>query len=205
MSNINDLDFKPEDVNALDIASLISAPLLALVEANSLMAQAQTKFLLDYCFNKVDDHYEPIMIKMALSQTVISPEISQTIDQSSDGINELPEVSSQIKNVTTYFNIPLLTIMPLNSLAVDKVAIDFYMDITHMVSFPSTEENDSTPKLAEQKAQLKGKISHEVHHENDQTNNIKVSLNAGTLPLPVGILSIIDLYANTIQVNPTKN
>lgn len=202
---MNDLDFKSEDVNSIDIASLISAPLLALVEANSMMAQAQTKFLLDYCFNKVDDHYEPIMVKMALTQTVIIPEVSQSNGQLSDGINELPEASSTIKNVTTYFNIPLLTIVPINSLAVDKVSIEFYMDITKMVSLLSTEDNDSSPKLADQKAQLKGKISHEGNQENDQTNNIKVSLNAATLPLPTGVLSIIDLYAKTIQPIPTEN
>ena len=73
MPNINHGSFTPDFSKELDIESLISAPLVAVSKANVVMAQGQTRFFLEYCFNKIGDNYEPIMIRMALKKAVIVP------------------------------------------------------------------------------------------------------------------------------------
>ncbi len=191
--------FEPDYSRALDIESLISAPLVAVSKANVTMAQGQTNFLLDYCFTKVGDSYEPVMIKMALNRSAVIPENEQTKDQ---------DASISIQAVTSYFNLPLLTIVPLNSLAVDKVTIEFDMEISGSSGKPADRIPGSGDKITDQKAQLYGKISHDSNSGNDLRKNkskISININAAKLPLPSGVLTIIDLYNKSIHATPEKN
>src|SRR6476659_2746560 len=167
MPQITDQDFNPDYSRALDIESLISAPLVAVSKANVVMAQGQTRFLLEYCFNKTGVNYEPVMIRMALTKAVISPEIPavKRVEPSAPGVlpivagvNAVPAVPASMQNVTTYFNLPLLTIIPLNSLAFEKVAIAFDMEITSVVTKPSQAANESNNTITDRKAQLYGKV-----------------------------------------------
>lgn len=222
MPSVKNQSFDPNFSRALDIESLISAPLVAVSKANVTMAQGQTRFLLEYCFNKVGEKYEPVMIQMALIKGVVVPEIAavKRIEPSAPGVlpivagvNAKPAVPASIQNVTTYFNIPLLTIIPLNSLAVEKVSIDFDMEITSVTAQPTDTANESNNKITDKKAQLYGKVSYDPNTDSGQSNQnksklsnkIKVNVNAGTLPLPSGILTIIDLYTKAIQASPTEN
>jgi hypothetical protein len=112
-----------------------------------------------------------------------------------------------IKQVQLTFSIPLLCLIPINSLAVDKVVIDFDMEITSTVAKPNSPANKTPNKVIDDKAQLNGKISYDpaqagsnsAQYKSRLRNTIKVSLNAGTLPLPVGVLTILDLYTKAIQ------
>ena len=102
-----------------------------------------------------------------------------------------------IKQTELKFNIPLLCLVPINSLAIDKVTIDFDMEITSVTSY------DSNKGIIDKQAQLKGKISSQPKEatntgkddpSNSSTSHLKVNINAGPLPLPVGVLTILDLY-----------
>lgn len=107
-----------QQFSGLPMESLIGGPLNAAAKANSAMALSQTKFMLETCFQKdgTDEQvsYKPIMIQMTLTRGVIT--------QKEDGTVE-------IKPLSTQFDLPLLTIMPLNSLAVDTVTVDFEMEV----------------------------------------------------------------------------
>lgn len=199
--------FDPNFSRSLDIESLISAPLVAVSKANVVMAQGQTRFLLDYCFTKVDDEsYEPVLIKMAISKSVVVPLPAETDE---DGNPVSAETKYTTETVTSYFSLPLLTIVPLNSLVVDKVNIDFDLEISSYVGYEPAVIDDRK-KITEKKAQLFGKITNDSHDRNvnqnrsSVSNKIKVNLNAATLPLPSGVLSIIELYNRAIHVAETK-
>jgi hypothetical protein len=194
MPEITNQTFDPDYSRALDIESLISAPLVAVSKANVTMAQGQTRFLLDYCFNKTDDGYEPVMIKMALTRHLLSSE----------------KHDNTVEAVTTYFHLPLLTIVPLNSLAVDKVTLDFHLEI----SGTGGKDGDKTPgagnQITDKKAQLYGKISSDPAGAKSGTSRqnkskIAVNINASALPLPSGVLTIIDMYNRSIHASPNSN
>jgi hypothetical protein len=192
-------EFKPNFGSELNIESIISAPLVAASKANVVMVTGQTRFLLDYCFKKNDNNsYEPIMIEMSMVKGIVDNSKS-------------PSDQDFIKQTELKFSIPLLCLVPLNSLAIDKVNIDFDMEITSVTSY------DSNKGIIDKQAQLKGKISSQPkegsknsgkdNSNNSSTSHLKVNINAGPLPLPMGVLTILDLYSKAIQPIPmtTKN
>jgi len=187
--------FTPHVNRGLDIEALISAPLVAISKANAVMAQGQTRFLLEYCFKSSGDHYEPVMIQLSVSRTTMN-----TADSTPESAGQLA-----FEQVTTYFAVPLLTIVPLNSLGVDKASIDFDLEITAAAGKPTHPTNQSDNRITDKKAELFGRISDDprkVPAEDTRgrraINKIKVNLNASTLPLPQGVLTIIDMYNKSI-------
>ncbi len=189
--------FEPDFSKELDIESIISAPLVAASKANVMMVTGQTRFLLEYCFTKGENNtYAPVMITMSMTKGVIDE-------------TKTPSDSDYIKSVQMTFGMPLLCLIPINSLAVDKVTIDFDMEITSAISKQTTTANESGNQVIEKKAQLNGKISNSSAQDSGNTNStqyknqvsshLKVNINAGSLPLPKGVLTILDLYTKSIQ------
>ena len=191
--------FVPQYSNEIDIESLITAPLVAASKANVVMATGQQRFLLDFCFNrKVDkdgeEIYEPVLINMVIRKGIIDQEKQE----------HEPGFCQQVE---LRFSVPLLCIVPFSSLAVEKVSIDFDMELTSASSQETTLAKDG--KIIDEKAQLKGRISSSMEassvgkSKSQSTSSLRVSLNAGPLPLSSGFLSILDLYTKTIQpTNP---
>lgn len=195
--------FEPDFRKEIDIASIISAPLVAVSKANVIMVTGQTRFLLEYCFTKsANNTYEPVLIEMSMTKG----EIDQTKE---------PDDPAYIKKVQLTFTIPLLCLIPINSLSVEKVTIDFDMEITSVTSTETKTANESENKVTGDKAQLNGKISYDPNqnsfnpnareYKSQFSNKLKVNINAGTLPLPLGVLTILDLYTKAIQPLPVKD
>jgi hypothetical protein len=189
--------FEPDFSKELDIESIISAPLVAASKANVMMVTGQTRFLLEYCFTKGENNtYAPVMITMSMTKGVIDE-------------TKTPSDSDYIKSVQMTFGMPLLCLIPINSLAVDKVTVDFDMEITSAISKQTTTANDSGNQVIEKKAQLNGKISNSsaqdsgnpnsTQYKSQVSSSLKVNINAGSLPLPKGVLTILDLYTKSIQ------
>ena len=188
---------KPDFHKELDIESIISAPLVAASKANVMMVTGQTRFLLEYCFTKGENNaYAPVMITMSMTKGFVDE-----TKKSSD--------PDYIKSVPMTFGMPLLCLIPINSLAVEKITIDFDMEITSAISKKKTTANESGNQVIEKQAQLNGKISNSSSQDSDNPNakqyksqvssSLKVNINAGTLPLPKGVLTILDLYTKSIQ------
>ncbi|WP_341900094.1 DUF2589 domain-containing protein [Fluviicola taffensis] len=197
-----------QQFSGLPMDSLIGGPLNAAAKANAAMALTQTKFMLDTCFKKVGDKeandYEPIMIKMSLERGVITPPADE------NGV-------ASIQSVTTQFNLPLLTIVPLNSLAVDDVKITFEMEVKSSYGEEHTEE--STKKSAGEgsfeakigygpfSATIKGSASYSSedkksmnsHYEKSNSAKYTVEVHAAQLPLPKGVNTIIEAFAKSIE------
>lgn len=192
----SDNSFKPNFSSELNIESLISAPLIAVSKANVAMVTGQARFLLEYCFKKnpTSNTHEPVMITMSLSKGVIDS-------------SKKPDDPDYIKVVTMNFALPLLCIVPLSSIVVDKVTIDFDMEITSVTSY------ESEGGILGKRAILNGKISNSSQETSDSNKNqyksqssskLKVNVNAGPLPLPVGVLSILDMYNKAIHPSPPE-
>ncbi|MBL4940592.1 MAG: DUF2589 domain-containing protein [Colwellia sp.] len=199
-----------QQFSGLPIKALISAPLLAGAEANSKMAITQTQFLLSTCFNVTgssgSEEYKPIMINMTLTRSVIKP----------DGSAGDP--------VETKFDLPLLTIMPLNSLAVDSITVNFEMEVKS--SFSNDKETSSESESAAEgsfsakvgfgcfSAEVSGSVSsssksassEKSHYEKSNSAKYEINAHAGQLPLPEGVTTIIQAFSQCIapiQLKPT--
>ncbi|WHT39083.1 hypothetical protein QNH98_19410 [Myroides sp. mNGS23_01] len=79
--------------------------------------------------------------------------------------------------------------------------ISFNLDITSTTSYINQSNT-----IIERKAQLNGKIS-SINHDGSRApgytksnqRRLKIDIQAGPLPLPLGILNILELYSKNIQ------
>ena len=201
-----------QQFSGLPMESLIGGPLNAAAKANSALALTQTRFMLDTCFNRKEVsttepksyQYEPIMIDMILTRSVIGPGATEGADP-------------VIKPASTKFTLPLLTILPINSLAVETVDINFEMEVKSSFS-----EDDNKAKESESKGEgsfetklgwgplsvsIKGSASysskdsetHNTHYEKSNSAKYTVNVHAGQLPLPKGVNTIIEAFTKAIQ------
>ena len=191
--------FNPGGNRGLNIESILTAPLVAASTANSMMLKEQTQFLMDFCFSKNGDVYDPVMIEMSLTNSVIEPGQTRNDD-------------AKITRIQTTFHLPLITIIPINSLAVDNVSIEFDMEITSQYETNADESNNLSKSQGDtsSKVQLMGKVSYDSKESNSSqskyqnSSRLKVNINAGQLPLPVGLTSLLDLYMKSVMPAPKK-
>ncbi len=191
-----------QQFSGLPMKDLIGAPLVAAAEADNMMAMAQTKFLLETCFARTTsgdrEIYKPIMINMTLTRPVIN----------ADGTPAEP--------VDSDFNLPLLTIIPLNSLAVDEVKVAFEMEVKSSFSSDKSSdkeiENKNNSSIGDKinastvSAQITGVVA-ATEKSNSDTNSAfkksnsakyEISAHAAQIPLPVGVTIIIEHFSQAI-------
>lgn len=195
-----------QQFSGLPMESLIGGPLNAAAKANSAMALTQTKFLLDTCFTRKGEgataQYLPIMIDMVLTRSVIATPKDE---------------KPNIQEINTKFTLPLLTILPINSLAVETVDVAFEMEVKSSFS-----EDDNKTSESETKGEgsfesrlgwgflsvtIKGSASyaskdsstHNTHYEKSNSAKYSVNVHAGQLPLPKGVNTIIEAFTQAIQ------
>ncbi|TAE08824.1 MAG: DUF2589 domain-containing protein [Bacteroidetes bacterium] len=215
-----------QEFTGLPMDSLIGAPLTAAATANASMAVTQTKFMLDTCFQKVVDskgeiNYNPIMIKMSLTRGFVVPATPAIPEVKDDkGVVTQKAVDAQpatMSSFTTSFDLPLLTIVPLNALGVDEVDITFEMEVKS--SFSNTQSEESATKAAAEatleakfqigpfSAKITGKASYSSedkktsnsHYEKSNSAKYTVHVHAGQLPLAKGVNTIIEAFTQAIQ------
>lgn len=202
-----------QQFTGLPMDSLIGGPLNAAAKANAAMAVTQTKFILDTCFSKVssgddkdsgDTSYEPIMINMTLTRGVIQPP-------------EEGDDDTTITPVKTTFDLPLLTVIPINSLGVDNVDITFEMEVKSSFSEEQSESTETKIQASASfevkvgwgpvSATIKGSASydhndsstHSTHYQKSNSAKYTVNVHAGQLPVPKGVNTIIEAYTRAIQ------
>jgi hypothetical protein len=193
-----------QQFSGLPMDALIGGPLNAAAKANAAMALTQTSFLLDTCFKKDGESYEPIMINMSLTRGVI---------QASD----TPDAPPSIDSFVTKFELPLLTIIPLNSLGVDNVDIAFEMEVKSSYGEDTHEEKAKELKAEASfeakvgygpfSATVKGSVSYDqkessskdTHYQKSNSAKYTLNIHAGQLPLPKGVTTIIDAFSKSIE------
>ncbi len=202
-----------QQFTGLPMGALIGGPLMAACKANQQMALTQVQYLMSTCFNKSQgkndgtESYSPVMIKMQLTRGVLTP-----------GDEKNP--SPTIKNVTSTISLPLLTIVPLNSLAVDNVSINFNMEVSS--SYSQDHQEQSSSSTHEQgsfnakmsfglwSVDIKGSVSHDsssstsdsTHYQKQNSAKYTVDVHAGQLPLPPGVTTIIQAF--TANITPIE-
>lgn len=195
-----------QQFSGLPMNSLIGGPLMAAAEANHNMAMTQVQFMMDSCFQepeKDDGAYEPVMINMTLTRQYVTPANA-----------DAPAVTTPIK---TTISLPLLTIIPLNSLAVDDVTVDFKMQVKSSFSDEKSKSDAQTTKasgtfkgsagIGPFSVSISGSVSSSSEHHSSSKQTYQksnsaeydVHVHAGQLPLPEGVGVIIKAYSEAIN------
>ncbi|MFC5045262.1 DUF2589 domain-containing protein [Aquimarina hainanensis] len=186
----------PNNSQGIAIEQLLAAPFVAAASANAAMAKKQTAFLMDTCFDVENDDgfgedvYHPKMISMTITKNTLLS------DKEEKG-------TPKMEQVTSTFQVPLLTLIPFNSLSVKEVNVKFDLEI-----ISQNDESVTTTKKGEKgkdEAQLKGAVSYDSstkeqnQYQRRNASKLSVEMNAGTLPLPVGFTALLDLYTKNIS------
>jgi hypothetical protein len=165
------------------------------------------------------NNYAPVMIVMTLSRGVITPGTPATAGDptATPPVPATPATAAIIQTVKTEFNLPMLTIVPLNSLAVETVDISFEMEVKS--SF-SEEESKTSEKQVKSEGSFEAKAgwgpfsvtvkgsasydskdssTHNTHYQKSNSAKYTVNVHAGQLPLPKGVNTIIEAFTQSIQ------
>lgn len=217
-----------QQFSGLPMQSLIGGPLCAAAEANAQMAHTQSEFILKTCFNsrisklnlsqwdyqekkyinvvREEKLYDPIMINLEMIRPALDEDGNQIVD---DKGNLAPPAIFQIK-------IPLMSVIPINSLAVQSVDINFEMEVKSSFEEKVAEKSGSEKKAevgfeaevgyAFVKATIKGSASYssseskerDTHYQKSNNAKYTVAVKAGQLPMPTGIITILDLYTKNM-------
>jgi hypothetical protein len=188
-------------LGGLPLKALIGAPLKAAADANGMMSRVQAQFILSTCFDKNEDgKLKPIMIEFMVERPLLD----------SDGRIKDEKVSMNIA-------IPLLTIIPLSSLAVEKMKISFDMNVSSSQvhskettkdmkeSAGGQQSNLTKSKSSEFNVEMMGALAEKGDRKNTSSARYEIDLEAGTLPLPRGITTIIDIFTKNMTPLPSKN
>ncbi len=188
------------------MGSLIGGPLMAASSANQQMALSQVNFMMTSCFNSDEKGkgYPPVMIDMEVTRNVITPATKE---------GDTPTIS----NITSVISVPMLTLMPLNSLAVDSVNVSFNMEVKSAYSEDKSSDISDTLKSDSSfegkigrflwNVDIKGSVSNDKsmgsssksHYEKSNSATYNVSVHASQLPLPPGVNIIIQALADNIS------
>lgn len=208
-----------QQFSGLPMGELIGAPLMAAADANHKMAMTQVKFMLDTCFAKTDTgekteqgepkyNYQPVMVDLVLKRPVV------TTKKAKEGKDQDTTIDTQ--TVESSITIPLLTLLPLNALAVDDVNIAFNMEVKSSFANEQTQtEKDSFSGEGSFEAKVgygpfscsvSGSVSKSSESSSSNTEKYEksnkatydVKVHAGQLPLPEGVGVIIQAYADNI-------
>lgn len=177
------------------IADLIGLPVVAIVKANDMMARQQVKLLMQNCFSGAGDVYKPVMVTMSMRRGVIEP------GDDNDSVS--------IRQIDTSFQVPLITLLPINSLLIEAVDIKFDMDVhTHHEVIEEGDDRlfgdvSSSPTKS---YELAGSIKYEPRDKTEGAEvggsgaaPVSISVSTGKLPLPLGVSTIVQAYSQAIH------
>lgn len=165
---------------AIAIEKLMAAPFIAAADANAKMGKEQAKFLMESCFEQDGDSFRPKMVGLSMTKTT------------NDG-----------KEQTLNFELPLITIIPFNSLCITDMSLKFDLEIISYTGCHDPVDPDDTD--SKHKCTLHGNVSYDGKEQNATQKRkqakMSVEMNAGTIPLPLGLTTLIDFYSKNIKTS----
>lgn len=177
--------------SGLPIAELVAAPLLAACDSQKRLAQSAFEFMTEIGFAEGG---KPRLLEFNLQRPV-------------EGAMQPQEVKVQA---------PFLGLVPLPSLLVDDVQIDFQMEVT--TTETSTEKKDSSVDtsvsssfkfgcFASGSVSVNGKVSssRENTRSTNQTAKYQIHVSARQQPQTEGLSKLMDILASCVEPLPATN
>lgn len=198
-----------QQFSGLPMDSLIGGPLQAAASAQQGLAMTQTQYILNTGFNRVVENgqvsYKPITASIAMGQS--QPVI---------GADGSVSVADSHLNV----DFPIITMIPIPSLAVTSVDITFDMEVKS--SFSHETDNETSSKTQEQASfdakagwgcfsvEVKGSVSHDSSQSNSDKQSYQksndaryhVEVKAEQQPIPEGLKMLLKMFGDNMTMKP---
>jgi major membrane immunogen (membrane-anchored lipoprotein) len=199
-----------QQFTGLPMDTLIGAPLHAAAGAQQSLAMTQTQYILNTGFSQKKDEknqitYTPITASIAMGQS--QPVVAQ------DG-----SVTAATSRLNVDF--PIITMVPIPSLAVTSVDITFDMEVKS--SYSHDTDTETASKTHEEgsfdakggwgclSVEVKGSVSHDNSQSNSdkqsytKSNDAKyhVEVKAEQQPVPDGIKMLLDMFSKNMTMTP---
>ncbi len=170
-----------DNFKGLPMAELIGAPLQAVCQSQVQLASASWQFIQTIAFE--EDGTTPRLLKFELQRPV--------------------ETEAGIQVNTVNVQAPFIGLVPIPSLLIDDVVIDFQMEVTDVVSSKDTSqaEGDITASYKSfwgLSVQIHGKVtsSRETTRSTNQTAKYQVRVQARQQPPTEGLSKLMDIMAS---------
>lgn len=171
----NSNQISPENIKQLgSLDQLLNTAVRDIVKAQNDLAMAQMNLILENCFKKNGDTFEPVMIDIAVSP------------------NKTPglPVNSPVGEQQT-LNLPLLTVMPLSSLNMDRVTLDFNLD-ADMINILPLQDNE--PQFMVKTIETPEGNAEASITALQEKNRLRLTVELNQLPLSNDVNAIIKAF-----------
>jgi hypothetical protein len=199
-----------QQFSGLPMDSLIGAPLQAAAQAQQSLAMTQTQYILNTGFSQSKDAngavvYKPITATIAMGQ-------SQPVIEANGSV--------QTANSSLNVDFPIITMVPIPSLAVTSVDITFDMEVkssyTHETDAETTSKShdegsfDAKADWGCFSVEVKGSISHDSSSSNSdkqtyqKSNDARyhVEVKAEQQQIPDGIKMLLEMFSKNMTMTP---
>lgn len=187
-------------LKGLPMRELIGGPLFAAAEAQEKLAA----IALDY-YNKIafygKDEKGPDGKDLTAGDTrVLKFNLSRPVEQ--DGV---------VKKLEQTVEAPFIGLVPIPSLLIDRVDIDFQMEVTDTNAEKTTGSSEASTNISAKwfgvKADISGKVSssRENTRSTNQTAKYQVHVSASQQPQTEGLSKLMDVMAACIEPIPAES
>jgi hypothetical protein len=169
-------------VVSVPIAELIAAPLEAAIDAQSKLARSTVSYITDIGLEKGRDG------------TACAREVAFVLERPGAGAKQPERMTVRA---------PLLALIPIPSLAIEELNIDFQMEVTSTDKV--TEKNESAEN-GDSALVVSGKVSSHAEHTRDTNQSAKyqIQVRARKQPPPEGLSRLLDVLAATVRGYDTE-
>lgn len=184
--------------SGLPIAELVAAPLLAACDSQKRLAQSAFEFMTEIGFTKDGDD-----ANAKLSPRLLKFELERPVE-------------GAMKPQSITVQAPFLGLVPLPSLLVDDVQIDFQMEVTTTETSKETNDQELTTNInssfkfgcfAKGSVSVNGKVSssRENTRSTNQTAKYQVHVSARQQPQTEGLSKLMDILASCVEPLPNPD
>ena len=177
-----------DSFKGLPMRELIAAPLIAAAEAQQELARTAWNFYKQIAFDK-DGKTRSLEF-----------DVQRPIEQ-----------GGQMKLMNQKVTAPFLGLVPIPSLLIDNVDVDFQMEVTNTENIKSTTNAEVDSKIEGKywfvSAEISGKVStsRENTRSTNQTGKYQVHVSASQQPQTEGLSKLMDIMASCIEpINSDK-
>lgn len=178
-----------DSFKGLPMSELIGGPLMAAAEAQRNLAGVAWDFYQKIAYNsKEDGTPDPASTRLLTFQ-----------------LNRLVEVDGEMKPVKQSVEAPFIGLVPIPSLLIDRVDVDFQMEVTDTNTETAKSGAEATAEISGRKfgitAKISGKVSssRENTRSTNQTAKYQVHVSASQQPQTEGLSKLMDIMASCIE------
>ena len=177
-------DIKRTSSQVMELKDLISGPLAATIDADSIATRRYLSYLMELAFESYDKETGKVGELRMLEFNYQSHDVDGTHQQ-------------QVK-------IPLLTLVPLPLLQVKEADFDFDIQIVDALSATPQEKTAEGVKLRVSMASAKAEGSRKSSSQQSLTANMKVKVRMEQADVPGGLANLLHLTTNNLQMEAVE-